>query len=57
MAQNDPLFQWFAAVDRDRSGQIDVNELQQALTQSGLNGSWKPYVMRSCADGLQEIST
>ncbi|KAG9006162.1 hypothetical protein FRB94_012251 [Tulasnella sp. JGI-2019a] len=33
------LWQWFAAVDTDRSGSISPNELQQAL----VNGDWSPF--------------
>mmetsp|Transcript_10974 Transcript_10974/g.17945 ORF Transcript_10974/g.17945 Transcript_10974/m.17945 type:complete len:226 (-) Transcript_10974:5-682(-) len=33
------LWQWFSAVDRDRSGQITVLELQNAL----MNGNWTPF--------------
>jgi Ca2+-binding EF-hand superfamily protein len=31
--------QWFSSVDSDRSGQIDVKELQRALAMGGLNFS------------------
>lgn len=33
------LSQWFGSVDTDRSGQIDVKELQRALAMGGLNFS------------------
>jgi len=33
------LWQWFIAVDRDRSGQINPQELSQAL----VNGDWTPF--------------
>lgn len=33
------LWQWFIAVDRDRSGQINAKELSQAL----VNGDWTPF--------------
>ncbi|SJX66420.1 related to programmed cell death protein (calcium-binding protein) [Sporisorium reilianum f. sp. reilianum] len=33
------LWQWFIAVDRDRSGQINAQELSQAL----VNGDWTPF--------------
>lgn len=37
----DPNFLWgiFQRVDKDRSGQISVNELQTALS----NGTWTPF--------------
>ncbi|PWY97969.1 EF-hand, partial [Testicularia cyperi] len=35
------LWQWFIAVDRDRSGQINPQELSQAL----VNGDWTPFDM------------
>jgi hypothetical protein len=37
------LWQWFTAVDTDRSGSISVNELQAAL----VNGQ-PPFLFRSC---------
>ncbi|KAI0740831.1 hypothetical protein C8Q76DRAFT_765448 [Earliella scabrosa] len=33
------LWQWFSAVDVDRSGHISVTELQKAL----INGDWSPF--------------
>ncbi|KZV82894.1 EF-hand [Exidia glandulosa HHB12029] len=37
---SDPqLWQWFQAVDTDRSNHISANELQQAL----VNGDWSPF--------------
>jgi hypothetical protein len=33
---------------RDGSGQIDQFELQTALTQSGMNGNWKPFSPETC---------
>ncbi|KAK9819824.1 hypothetical protein WJX72_002771 [[Myrmecia] bisecta] len=35
----DPLLQWFQAVDADRSGSIDAQELQKALALGNLNFS------------------
>eukprot|EP01135_Chromosphaera_perkinsii_P009027 Nk52_evm45s1569 gene=Nk52_evmTU45s1569 len=46
--QQDPMWQYFAAVDTDRSGAIDHNELQRALTSSGICGNWKPFSMETC---------
>uniref|UniRef100_T1IY66 EF-hand domain-containing protein n=1 Tax=Strigamia maritima TaxID=126957 RepID=T1IY66_STRMM len=38
------LWQWFVAVDEDRSGKISVNELQRAL----INGNWSPFNEETC---------
>lgn len=35
-------------VSRDGSGEIDQFELQTALTQAGLTGSWKPFSAETC---------
>lgn len=41
----DPNIQaWFNAVDTDRSGQIDANELKQAL----VNGNWSKFSEEAC---------
>eukprot|EP00126_Sphaerothecum_destruens_P007069 Sdes_comp19669_c0_seq3m11525 len=46
--QNDPMWQYFAAVDTDRSGAIDQDELQRALTSAGLCGTWEPFCAETC---------
>lgn len=46
--QNDPLWGWFCAVDTDRSGKIDEQELQKALTQSGIQPGGKTFSMETC---------
>lgn len=38
------IFQWFQAVDADRSGKISVMELQQALT----NANWSHFNPETC---------
>jgi len=38
------LWQWFIAVDIDKSGQISVHELQKAL----INGDWTPFDLDTC---------
>jgi len=38
------LWNWFITVDRDRSGQITADELQQAL----LNGNWTQFNSETC---------
>ena len=38
------MAQWFNAVDQDRSGQIDANELQKAL----VNGNWSHFSEEAC---------
>ena len=41
MASQQQLDAWFAAVDKDGSGHLNVVELQSCLAQSGLNFSMK----------------
>ena len=38
------VYQWFTAVDADRSGKISVVELQQALT----NANWSHFNAETC---------
>ncbi len=38
------VYQWFVAVDTDRSGQITAAELQSALT----NGNWSHFNAETC---------
>ena len=38
------LWNWFVTVDRDKSGQITADELQQAL----LNGNWSHFNSETC---------
>lgn len=38
------LWNWFVTVDRDRSGQITADELQQAL----INGNWSHFNSETC---------
>ncbi|XP_062983219.1 sorcin isoform X1 [Elgaria multicarinata webbii] len=43
----DPLYGYFAAV-AGQDGQIDADELQRCLTQSGIAGSYKPFNLETC---------
>ncbi|VDL68542.1 unnamed protein product [Nippostrongylus brasiliensis] len=43
-APNYNLQQIFTSVDKDRSGQISVDELQRALS----NGTWNPFNPETC---------
>ncbi|KAL9868989.1 sorcin isoform 1-T1 [Geothlypis trichas] len=43
----DPLYGYFAAVG-GQDGQIDADELQRCLTQSGIAGSYKPFNLETC---------
>lgn len=43
----DPLYGYFSAV-AGQDGQISADELQRALTQSGISGSYKPFSLESC---------
>ena len=38
------LWNWFITVDRDKSGQITADELQQAL----INGNWSQFNSETC---------
>ena len=38
------LWNWFVTVDRDKSGEITADELQQAL----LNGNWSHFNSETC---------
>ena len=38
------LWSWFITVDRDKSGQITADELQQAL----INGNWSQFNSETC---------
>ena len=41
---NPTLWNWFITVDRDRSGEITADELQQAL----VNGNWSQFNGETC---------
>uniref|UniRef100_A0A8C4Y7F6 Sorcin n=1 Tax=Gopherus evgoodei TaxID=1825980 RepID=A0A8C4Y7F6_9SAUR len=43
----DPLYGYFAAV-AGQDGQIDADELQRCLTQSGIAGGYKPFNLETC---------
>ncbi|NXH81691.1 SORCN protein, partial [Edolisoma coerulescens] len=43
----DPLYGYFAAVG-GQDGQIDADELQRCLTQSGIAGAYKPFNLETC---------
>ncbi|KAG8138910.1 hypothetical protein E2320_001691 [Naja naja] len=43
----DPLYGYFAAV-AGQDGQIDADELQKCLTQSGIAGTYKPFNLETC---------
>lgn len=43
----DPLWPWFSQV-AGADQQIDGEELQKALTASGINGSYKPFSLETC---------
>ena len=46
------LWNWFITVDRDRSGQITADELQQAL----LNGNWSQFNSETCRLMIGNVS-
>nr|KAF6470339.1 sorcin [Molossus molossus] len=43
----DPLYGYFASV-AGQDGQIDADELQRCLTQSGIAGGYKPFNLETC---------
>ncbi|XP_015708992.1 sorcin isoform X2 [Coturnix japonica] len=43
----DPLYGYFTAV-AGQDGQIDADELQRCLTQSGIAGAYKPFNLETC---------
>ncbi|XP_003475133.1 sorcin isoform X1 [Cavia porcellus] len=43
----DPQYGYFAAV-AGQDGQIDADELQRCLTQSGIAGGYKPFNLETC---------
>ena len=43
----DPMYNYFAAV-AGQDGQIDADELQNCLTQSGISGGYKPFNLETC---------
>nr|XP_032820925.1 sorcin isoform X1 [Petromyzon marinus] len=45
--QQDPLFGYFSAV-AGQDGQIDAEELQRCLTQSGISGTYQPFSFETC---------
>ena len=45
------LWQWFMAVDTDRSGSIGPQELQRALAMGGLN-----YSLAMCAQMIRWVA-
>uniref|UniRef100_A0A3Q1G9Q3 Grancalcin n=1 Tax=Acanthochromis polyacanthus TaxID=80966 RepID=A0A3Q1G9Q3_9TELE len=46
-AANDPMWGYFTAI-AGQDGEIDAEELQRCLTQSGFSGSYTPFSMETC---------
>ena len=46
------VYQWFLSVDQDRSGKINMMELQQALT----NSNWSHFNAETCRLMIGKIS-
>ncbi|XP_015214410.1 sorcin isoform X1 [Lepisosteus oculatus] len=44
---NDPLWGYFTAI-AGQDGEIDADELQRCLTQSGISGSYSPFSLETC---------
>jgi len=47
MAANDPMWGYFTAV-AGQDGEIDADELQRCLTQSGISGTYNPFSLETC---------
>ena len=45
--------QWFSRIDADRSGKLDVHELQKALALGGLNFSLKTVAVSCCGQAVR----
>ncbi|KAM8905584.1 sorcin [Spinachia spinachia] len=46
-AANDPMWSYFTAI-AGQDGEIDAEELQRCLTQSGFTGSYSPFSLETC---------
>ncbi|XP_056157105.1 grancalcin [Lampris incognitus] len=46
-AANDPMWGYFTAI-AGQDGEIDAEELQRCLTQSGITGSYTPFSLETC---------
>jgi len=46
-ATNDPMYGYFTAV-AGQDGEIDADELQRCLTQSGISGTYTPFSLETC---------
>ncbi|XP_060007461.1 grancalcin isoform X2 [Lagenorhynchus albirostris] len=43
----DPMWTYFTAV-ADQDGEVDAEELQKCLTQSGISGTFSPFSLETC---------
>ncbi|XP_068612392.1 LOW QUALITY PROTEIN: grancalcin-like [Brachionichthys hirsutus] len=46
-AANDPMWGYFTAI-AGQDGEVDAEELQRCLTQSGFTGSYSPFGLETC---------
>uniref|UniRef100_A0A803TD70 Grancalcin n=1 Tax=Anolis carolinensis TaxID=28377 RepID=A0A803TD70_ANOCA len=46
-AAADPLWTFFSAI-AGQDGEVDAEELQRCLTQSGINGTYSPFSLETC---------
>lgn len=46
-AVNDPMWGYFTAI-AGQDGEVDAEELQRCLTQSGFTGSYSPFSLETC---------
>ncbi|KAJ3581193.1 hypothetical protein NHX12_016934, partial [Muraenolepis orangiensis] len=44
---NDPMWGYFTAI-AGQDGEIDADELQRCLTQSGVSGTYSPFSLETC---------
>ncbi|XP_019960058.2 grancalcin-like [Paralichthys olivaceus] len=47
LAANDPMWGYFTAI-AGQDGEVDAEELQRCLTQSGFTGSYTPFSLDTC---------
>ncbi|XP_078084370.1 sorcin-like [Mustelus asterias] len=46
-ASVDPMWSYFTAI-AGQDGEVDAEELQRCLTQSGIHGTYKPFSLETC---------
>uniref|UniRef100_A0A5F8GIQ7 Grancalcin n=1 Tax=Monodelphis domestica TaxID=13616 RepID=A0A5F8GIQ7_MONDO len=44
---SDPMWNYFTAI-AGQDGEVDAEELQRCLTQSGISGTYSPFSLETC---------